>query len=400
MPGEPSAPLSSPGELTAEFLIAEVQRQNPSLQSVAAAWRASAARYPQVVSLDDPMFGFMVSPRGVGTMDGGGWMVEASQKVSLYGKRQLRGSAALAEADAMQGDVGTTRLMLTEASRMALLDYYLARRQSEVNAATTELLKNFRQVAKTKYEASLATEQDVLQVDVELAGLESRRTELTRDERLAIARINTLLHREAFCPLPPPPAKLAAPDQLPPVESLQAIAERSRPDLFAQCARIRTEEANLALAGKEYYPDPEFVAKYDAFMPEDMRAQVGMNINVPIRCERRSAAVREASERVQQRRFEYQNLLYQVRLEVESAYARASQGRQAIEIYNRTTLPAAQRNIDSAQANYTAGKVDFLRLIDAQRQLTQQSDMYYQVQTEYYRRLAELERAVGEPLGP
>ena len=55
-----------------------------------AAWRAAAERYPQVTAWDDPMFGFTVSPGGVGLEQNGGWMVEASQKVPWAGKRALR----------------------------------------------------------------------------------------------------------------------------------------------------------------------------------------------------------------------------------------------------------------------------------------------------------------------
>ena len=61
-------------------------------------------------------------------------------------------------------------------------------------------------------------------------------------------------------------------------------------------------------------------------------------------------------------------------------------------------FPAAQRSLDSALANYTSGKLDFLRLLDAERQLNTQRDMYYQSIAEYHRSLAELERAVGEPV--
>ena len=63
-------------------------------------------------------------------------MVQASQKVPWPGKRALRGSAAAAEADAMKGDIGDARLRLAEAARTAFYDYYLARRQMDVNAST------------------------------------------------------------------------------------------------------------------------------------------------------------------------------------------------------------------------------------------------------------------------
>jgi outer membrane protein TolC len=385
--------------LAVEQLVAEVQARNPSLQAVSDAWRAATERYPQVVSLDDPMFTYMISPSGVGMDNGGGWMVQASQKVPWVGKRALRGSAAAAEADVMRGDIGDARLRLAEAARIAFYDYYLARRQIEVNASTRNLLTQFREIAWNKYQVNQATQQDVLQADVELASLESRRTELARDEEVAIARINTLLHRAADHPLPPPPAKVPLSDSLPAVEALQQAAAESRPDLFAQQARIRTEEANLAWACREYYPDVNLVAKYDGFMPQDMRPQVGLDINVPIRCARRSAAVREASNRIAQRRAEYQDRLDQVRYEVQAGLSRASQSQRVVQLYEQKIMPAAQRSLDSALANYTSGKLDFLRLLDAERQLNTQRAMYYQAIAEYQQRLAQLERAAGEPVG-
>jgi outer membrane protein TolC len=395
---DPSDSLAGLTELSVEQLVAEVQARNPSLQAAVAAWSAAAQRYPQQVSLEDPMFEYMVSP-GVGrTGDGEGWMVNFSQKFPWPGKRALRGNAAAAEANAMQGDMGDTRLMLVELTRMAYYDYYLAERMTEVNGTTQRLLTQFREIARNKYTANQATEQDVLQTDVEVANLQSRATEFSRDVQVAKARINTLLHRMPDCPLPPPALKLSVQETLPEAVVLQGLAERSRPDLYAASSRVQVEEANLALANKEYYPDIAMVAKYDGFMPDYMRPQVGMQMNVPLQLSRRSAGVREAAARVQQRRWEYQNLLDSVRFEVQSAYDRAAQSREVVRLYEEKILPVSQRNIESAQANYTSGKLDFLRLLDAERQLYSQREIYYQAIAEYHRRLAELERAVGEPV--
>ena len=230
-------PFAQATELPLDQLVAEVERRNPSLQAVSEAWRAAAQRYPQMVSLEDPMFDWMIAPRGVGPE--GGWMIEASQKLPWAGKRRLRGSIATAEADAARGDIGDTRLMLAEAAKMAYFDYYLARRQLQVNADTMQLVRQLREIAKSKYEASQATEQDVLQADVELADLEGRRAEFVRDERVVTARINTLLHRSADHRLPPPPEQVRVPDSLPPRETLQEVAVQSRPDLYSVAARIR-----------------------------------------------------------------------------------------------------------------------------------------------------------------
>jgi outer membrane protein TolC len=395
---DPSDPFNGLAELPVEQLVAEVQARNPSLQAATAAWRAATEHYPQAVSLDDPMFRYMITPtNGLGTENGGGWSVEASQKIPWAGKRALRGSAASADADAMKGDIGDVRLRLSEAARTAFYDYYLARRQIDVNTSTRRLVTQFRETAWNKYQLNQTTQQDTLQADVELATLESRRTELMRDEQVATARINTLLHRAADHPLPPPPAKAPLPNALPAAEALQQAAE-SRPDLFAMQARIRAEQANVELANKEYCPDLNLVAKYDGFMPEEMRPQVGMELNIPLQRSRRSAAVREASERLQQRCAEYQDRLDQVRFEVQSALDRAGQSQQVIRLYEEKILPTTQQSVESAQTTYMNGKLDFLRLIDAERQVYTQREMYYQAIAEYHRRLAELERAVGGPL--
>lgn len=396
LPEDSGDPFSGQAELAVDQLVAEVQVRNPSIQAASAAWRAAAERYPQVVSLDDPMFTSMVSPSGAGMDNGGGWMVEASQRVPWAGKRPLRGAAAAAEADAMKGDIGQARLRLSEAARTAFYDYYLARREMEVNASTRQLLTQFRQIAANNYEVGRATEQDVLQAEVELASLEQRRTELVRDDQVAAARINTLLHRAPDHPLPPPPAKVSLPDSLPSVESLQRAAVESRPDLYALHARIRAEQASAALACRDYYPDVNLVARYDGFMPEEMRPQVGVDVNVPIRYSRRSAALREASQRIAQRRAEYLERLDQVRFEVHSAWLRACQSRQVVDLYEQKILPAAERSLDSALANYTSGKLDFLRLLDTERQLNTQRETYYQAIAESHRRVAELDRAAGQ----
>ena len=124
-----------------------------------------------------------------------------------------------------------------------------------------------------------------------------------------------------------------------------------------------------------------------------------MDINLPIRYARRSAAVCEAENRVAQRSAEYQDRLDQVHYEVQAGLDRATQSGRVVHLYEEKILPAAQRSLDSALANYTSGKLDFLRLLDAERQLYAQRELYYQSIAEYHQRLAELERTVGQPVG-
>ena len=394
-----SIPDSSPGELNADVLVAEVLAVNPDVRSASAAWRAAARRYPQEVALDDPMFGYLLGPGSWGSDEvDDAYMVEISQKIPWHGKRQLRGNKARAEANAAYHDVGEQRLRISEVARLAFYEYYLAHRQIDVLNESTELLSDFREIAVSKYESSSVEQQDVLLVDVELAEQQRRLLELTRQEQVARARINTLLLTAPNATLPPPPVELSTDETLIPAEDLRGIAIAQRPELAAQAARIRAERYELSLACKEFYPDLEFVGRYDAFwqVPEDdLRPMVGMNLNLPIYKDKRYAAVSEVRARIAKEQADYDAKTVEIAFNVEQAYRRVEESQQTIQLYAESILPTASHSIDAARASYLAGRLDFLRLIESQRQLLTLQDRYFETIAEYHVRLAELERLVG-----
>ena len=117
-PPDAAAAASFPAatDLSAETLVAQVLSRNPTLAQMAAAAEAAAARYPQAVSLEDPMFGVQVGPAafGLNAIDGG-YRLEASQKYPWPGKRTLRGENAAAEARAAGQDVEDMRFNSSKA---------------------------------------------------------------------------------------------------------------------------------------------------------------------------------------------------------------------------------------------------------------------------------------------
>jgi len=76
--------FTSESELSLESLVAEVQAVHPSVEAMYSAWQAAAQRYPQVVSLDDPMFGTTVAPSSFGSRDvESAYALEASERCCL-----------------------------------------------------------------------------------------------------------------------------------------------------------------------------------------------------------------------------------------------------------------------------------------------------------------------------
>jgi cobalt-zinc-cadmium efflux system outer membrane protein len=392
--------LAPAGVLDVNRMVTEVVARNPSFQAMVAAWQAAASRYPQVIALDDPMFNVSVGPGSWGNSDvESAYMVMASQKFSWPGKRQLRGTVAGSEADGAASQIEDMQLRLAEMARLAFYDYFAAYHQLALNGDNVKETREFRETAEAKLRASLVTQQDVLQADVELALLERRRNELERRVKVAAARINTLLHLDAVHPLPPPPEELNVADTSPPPDELRYAAIQRRPDLAALAAQIQADEATLALAWKEFYPDVELYAKYDAFWQEHaLRSAVGVNVNVPLNKSRRCAAVREAEAKLRQHRAEYDRLEDEVSNEIHASYEHLLEARRTSLLYRDRIVPAAKQNVESARAGYTAGKVDFLRLIEAQRQLINLREEQVETMSNYHRRLAELDRAAAVPV--
>jgi outer membrane protein TolC len=373
-----------------------------------AAWQAASARYPQVTSLDDPMFAVTIGPDTFAPDDPSvnfAYRLEIMQKYPWPGKLALRGQNALAEASAAGNEVEDTQLQLVQSAKDAFYEYYLVHRAIAVNEESLGLLREFRKNAETRYGNGLAPQQDIFQADVEIGRQRQRGLTLNRMRQVAVARINTLLNLAPDLPLPPPPKEVRVEDGLPAAQVLRDRALAQRPDLQALANHITAEQAALALAHKEFYPDFEPSVMIDRFMGNnaqnvDLATMVGVRINLPLRRAKRYGAVAEAEARLAQRRAELARLTNQVNFDVQQAYAQVDESAQTVRLYEKTILPAAQENIDAAKRAYGTGKIPFLSLIEAQRNLVELKDRYYEAVAAYFGRRAALERAVGGPLGP
>lgn len=387
-------------ELSLELFVADVLQRNPTLQAAAAAWQAASQRYPQVVALDDPMLQTMFGPAAWGNDDlDDAYLVGVSQKIPWKGKLELKGQMALWDTNAAKWDSVDVQVQLAEAAKLAYYEYYLVERQLEVNLANTAIMEEFRDIAQARYEVNATPQQDVLQAEVELGSLARRELQLKQRRETAIARINTLLHRSPLAPLPPAPSELSIESEVVLDDTMLAIAIQQRPDLAAIASRVQSERAAVALACKEYYPDFELMARYDAFWQEKpLRPMIGVNLNIPLNHEKRHAAVNEASYNVLRLQAEYARQSDAVMNDVKAAQARLEESRGAIDLYRDRILPAAEVNVESARAGYESGEVSFLSLVEAQRQLNDLQEELYESVAEYHARRAQLEREMGGSL--
>jgi outer membrane protein TolC len=384
--------------ITLDSLVAEVLEVNPSLNAMLSAWSAAAEKYPQVIALDDPMLMYMVAPATYSSSSAvpESWTIQLSQKIPWPGKRDWRSQIAAWEAHASGWDVETTRRQLAATAKLAYFDYLLVHDQLRLNDESLKLVQKVHELAKSKFENNLGSLQDMLQAEVEIGARRLRAVELEQMRSVAAGRINTLRHRPAAAPVPPPAKVDEAGGPIPSLELLTRTAIEQHPELASKSARLAAEQAAVELAAKEFWPDVDLFARYDTmWMDREQQVAVGFSLNLPVQRARRRAAVSEAVGRVNQRCHELQSQTDQVRFEVQSAVAKLDESRRSLEVYHRDILPAAERNVSAANAAYEANTAGLLPLIEAQRQLIAYREKALEAAAEYHRRLAELERVVG-----
>jgi outer membrane protein TolC len=126
-----------------------------------------------------------------------------------------------------------------------------------------------------------------------------------------------------------------------------------------------------------------------------MQYQLGLRMNLPSQRSRRYAALAEAQSKLAQRKAEHKKLEDQINFQVQEAYEQLKESTQIMELFKKTTLPATEANVREAQTSYISGKIPFLTLVAAQKEMYLARDRFYQAQAEAFRRKATLDRVTA-----
>lgn len=396
--GEPffQAPLLERAEL-----VRQVLGRNPSLEAARVAWQAALARAPQETALEDPMLSYSIAPLSIAGGERFGQTVELSQQIPFPGKRSLRGEMALAEASAMREDLEELRLRLALMASNLFDDLFVVHRALLITDEHLRLLEQIKKSAAAQYVAGRASQQDALQAEVELSDVLREKVVLESERERLRAQLNGLLHRLPQAPLPPPPDDLAVPVEEPgPSEMFQEMALRQRPELDGLRARLGGQDAAVRLAQRNYYPDLRVMGSYNSmWMDTPHQFMAGVSINIPLDFGKRKAAVQEAEANLQRLRLEEEQLITNIRVEVEQARTRLVEARRAAALFRERLVPAARDQIAAARAGFESGKSSFQSLMEAQRNLRTMELRSQTALADVQRRQAELDRAVGQVPG-
>jgi len=388
------APLGA----TVEGLLAAGRRLSPGLRAAALDTEAAAARASGADRLDDPTitdsYAYYKDPNVFSAHT-----VMLTQAFPLWGKRDLRRQAALADVDASRGRERAAQDELDERIKVAYAQYFLLTRDIAVNREVGVLGRRMRGAATARYGQGGGDQVAVIQALGEETAAKTEAVRLEGARTAARARLNALVGRSADMPLADP----AQPRPLPPRPPVLAVlAERARagnPTLSSSNAAVAAARTRSTLADKAWYPDVTVGAGpliQTNNRPVGFAATVGLNIPLP--WGREAAGQREAAAQLgaSQQRYEA------TRLDIEGALGEAItrlRAAQATELLlRREAMPQARAAFQAVLAGYSQGRGELTAAITAERQVHDVELRLLQAQLDAQVELAAIERLVGGDL--
>jgi outer membrane protein TolC len=276
-------------------------------------------------------------------------------------------------------------------------DYYRVTRVLTLNDEHRQLLEDIRASAMIQYESGRASQQDVLQAEVELAHIVHQRVMLESERRVIVAQINGLLHQRPELPLPEPPQRMEpASIELSDTAGLQREALDNRPELHAARSQLTAADSAVGLAKRDYSPAIGLMGEYNSMWAQTQHQwMAGASLNLPLQIRSRKAAVDQAEARAGQAAAELSTKRDEVRVEVDQARQRVLEAAHVVHLYQLRLIPAARAQIDAAESGYETGRNSFQSLIDAERSLRTLEIEYEEALAGLGQRAAELDRARG-----
>ncbi len=390
-------------------LIEEGLKNNPDLKASYSQWQADQAKVPQAGALPDPQLSFNLMNMPVNSFDFNqetmtGKQIGLMQMFPFPGKLGLKEDIAEAGAEVSQAQYQELKKQLKKNISLIYYEIFLIDKSIETTKKNTNVLKQFTQIAQTKYSVGNGLQQDVLKAQVEVSKMEDKLISLNQKRHELVAQINELLNRQTGSPF----GKTVEPDTISfdfQLGQLKELASENRPLLKAWQAMEKQSQKKVHLAKKDYLPDFSIGIAYT----ERERLQSGMggvdflsgmfNVNVPI------YFWRKQSKKVEENRYSYKmvqdkyiNVRNQVTTILDQKLSEVQKNQQLLDLYEDGIIPQANQSLNSAISGYQTDKVDFLTLLNNRITLFNFELEYYRILSNFMKGIIELEAATGTKL--
>jgi outer membrane protein, heavy metal efflux system len=384
---------------TAQSVIALGRQLSPELRAMALDRDAAAARADGAGRLDDPTFRAMSDEvdRTSGPRINKTYL-SVEQEFPLWGKLDLRHSAALAAVDAARGREQASAAELDEKIKVAFARYYAASQALIVNRDVARLAGAMAKLARERYAQNLGAETDAITAEAEITRTAMETARLEAERRSAAARLNALLARPPGSPLAEPKELRRLPPAEPPLAALVDRARAANPRLFTGAAEIRGASDQRELAGKAWYPDVTLGAGAIQRDNGPTGYTATLALKIPLQWGTKEAGEREAVAKLgaaQQRQLQ---LEAEISGDLEQALASLASARQIADLNRRQLIPKLDAANNAALALYRRNQATLTSVLEAEHRIHQARLDLLRAESEAQTALAAIERLIGAEL--
>ena len=320
-----------------------------------------------------------------------------SLPVPLFGQRSTAMKAASSDAEVATLDTDAVRVEARWSATRAWLDLWEAQERARMAGTAAAEAEHLAAIARERFGAGSAPRLDTIRTGADQARTRAEARAATMNVTAAAARLGVWLGatdgialRCAGTPdLGPLPPEEAARDR---VVAHHPALERDRAQTAAAAAHVRAEQrlrwpiVNLQLTvnqGDPTLPGTDVIG--------------GLSFEAPVLSQRGGAigraqaeqALAEATTEVDKRRLSSA---------LADAYEQATAAELRARALGEEVLPALEETRRMTEEGYRDGRVDLLRVLEAQRAVLDGRLGYVEAQAAWQRALADVERAMGVPI--
>lgn len=380
-------------------VLKNVYASNPELASTKARAKAEDAAISSKYSLSNPRVGLMretnmtTEQRAMGDMQS--WTL--SQEIMFPTKYFSMGSMQSSKARAAQEEFLDKKLEVRQKALSLYFDYYSGARISSLLEAQRETLREIARIVESRRATGAVPQQDEMKAHVEQTKIENEILLQTQEIVAMRSSLNALLNRDPESELTLPKDDIRTPRIVISADKIKELARQNSKMILAQNAWLSEAETNKSLAKMSYLPD--FMLSYRkpfGSNASDNAYSFGVEMTIPLWFfAKQTSEVSQASAKAMEAEKRLEQTKRQVESDTKNLSTKAETLAKLLRIYETALIPQSTSALNSSRSAYSAGRVGFQELLDAERSL-------YAVRIDYYRNLARfvdaltaLERTVG-----
>jgi outer membrane protein, heavy metal efflux system len=388
-------------------IISEGLANNQGLKSQAAKVDAMKAEAMAAGALDDPGIGFGLLNLPVDTFSFTQEpmtqkQISVVQKFPWPGKLSLKSQSAALVTLREVAILKEKKLNLAKTITTTYYDMSFVGRSLETNERLSQMVRRLLRTAETRYSVGKGLQQDVLSAQVELSRLLDESISLKQKHRTLENRINGLLGRTSFSPVPMP-ENLTLPEGVLSIDDLTKRGLKSNTGILIRLLDIDTAKIDVALARKSYFPDFDVKLAYgqreEDRMGNDLAdfASASVMMRIPLwKHKKQDNRLIAAKKRLEAKEAAHRDLSTGLPFKIESLAEEIMGTRENYRLFNEGILVQAGQWARASESAYQVNKIEFNTMITAQVRLFRLRLMRDKYLHQIHKQEAQLKELIGE----